>query len=55
MFGECGRRAIPTAFGLLALLVVVTKIPNQRHTTPRYWRRPIAAMPIGRPTNAAIG
>jgi hypothetical protein len=29
MFGECGRIAIPTAFGLLALLVVVTKIEAQ--------------------------
>ena len=29
MFGECGRRAIPTAFGLSALLVVVTKIEAQ--------------------------
>jgi hypothetical protein len=29
MFGECGRRAIPTAFGLSALLVVVTKIETQ--------------------------
>jgi len=29
MFGECGRRAIPMAFGLLALLVVVTKIEAQ--------------------------
>jgi hypothetical protein len=56
MFRDCGRRAIPTAFGLSAVLVVVTKIEAQ--PAPYYaafWRRPIAAMLIGRPTNAVIG
>jgi hypothetical protein len=29
MFGERGRRVVPTAFGLLVLFVVVTKIEGQ--------------------------
>jgi hypothetical protein len=29
MFGKCGRRVVPTAFGLLVLFVVVTNIEAQ--------------------------
>jgi predicted methyltransferase len=29
MFGECGRRVVPTAFGLLVLFALVTKIEAQ--------------------------
>src|SRR3984893_4615479 len=29
MFGECGRRVVPTVFGLLVLFVVVTNIEAQ--------------------------